>query len=272
MKLYSIYKETLDSGSVSSSDLIIIIEKLIGISREKFWAHKNSIVLNSNETALLRSAINRLESNEPVAYITGEKEFYSEIFKVDKSVLIPRPETELIIDILIEESDNRTKILDIGAGSGIISILAAKLTGAKVTSVELDKNAIKILKKNIEFHNVKDRVTPIAADLFPDKNFKYNIVVTNPPYLSERELEQAEPAVREHEPHIALLGGIKGFEIIEKIIRKAPEFLARNGRLIIEIGYDQKLKVKELLRINGFRDIKFHNDLNGIPRIVKAVK
>lgn len=272
MKLSSIYKEALNSGSVNSSDLLVIINKITGISKEEFWTHNDSIVLSGNETNLLLASIARLQNNEPVAYITGEKEFYSERFIVDKSVLIPRPETELIIDILLEESDNRTKILEIGAGSGIISILAAKLIGAKVISIECDNEAIKILKKNIELHNVKDLVTPVSADLFPDKSYNFNIIVTNPPYLSENDLEQTDPVVREHEPEIALLGGKKGYEIIKKIIRRAPEFLVDNGKLIIEIGYDQKSKVKELLKNNGFEEIKFFNDLNGIARVVKAIK
>ncbi|MEN8221916.1 MAG: peptide chain release factor N(5)-glutamine methyltransferase [Acidobacteriota bacterium] len=272
MKLSSLYKETLKSGSVNPSDFFILIEKITGITKEKFWAHNDSISLTSDETTLLRTAIIRLQNNEPVSYITGEKEFYSEKFIVNKSVLIPRPETELIIDILLSESDSTTKILEIGAGSGIISILAAKLSGAEVTAVEYDNDALEVLKNNIELHNVKELVTPVSADLFPVKKPKFNIIVTNPPYLSEKDLEQADPAVREHEPRIALLGGENGHEIIEKIIRRAQEYLSYNGKILIEIGYDQRSKVIKLLQIYGYKNIEFYDDLNGIPRVVKATK
>ncbi len=272
MKLSSLYKDAVEVSSVKPSDLIILIEKIIDISKEKFWTHYNSIILTNNEIDLLKNSINRLKNNEPVSYITGEKEFYSEKFIVNKSVLIPRPETEILIDILVEEANSKTRILEIGAGSGIISILAAKLTGADIIAVEYDNDAIEVLKKNIKFHGVQNKVTPVSADLFPDDRKDFNIIVSNPPYMSKKDLLLTDLSVRDHEPHIALLGGEHGHEIIAKIIQRAPEFLSEKGKILIEIGYDQKVKVRKLLEKRDFKHIKFYEDLNSIPRVVKAVK
>ena len=186
--------------------------------------------------------------------------------------MIPRPETEILIDILIQEANSESRILEIGAGSGIISILAAKLTGADIVAVEYDNDAIEVLQKNIKFHNVQDNVTSVSANLFPEDKKDFTIIVSNPPYLSKKDLSLTDPSVHDHEPHIALLGGEYGHEIIADIIQRAPGFLCEKGKILIEIGYDQEVKVRELLKNRGFKHIKFYNDLNSIPRVVKAVK
>jgi len=270
VKLSQIYKNTLRIYPVDPNDLLILIEKSFGISKEKFWSHADSIDINKSDLEIFNSYIERLNNDEPVAYISGEKEFYSEKFFVDKSVLIPRPETELLLEILLDESDNSSDILEIGPGSGIISVLFAKIKNVAITAVDLDLSTIDVFKKNIKYHNVEHLVTAINGDLFPHGNKKFNIIVSNPPYLSITDLENADPGIRNHEPHTALLGGEDGLEIIKKIIMKSPSHLQNNGKIILETGYDQKDAVHEILINNGFSSIKFYNDLNDIPRVVKA--
>lgn len=271
MKLSLIYKRLLKEYSIDPSDLIILIERVTGISKEEFWTHGNSIEVNENNIKQLNRFSGRLAKNEPIPYLTGEKEFYSEKFFVDKAVLIPRPETELLVEIILGESDKSSNILEIGPGSGIISILVAKLIGAKITAVEIDTDALKVFVQNIKSHKVGYLITPFNTDLFPPELKQFDIIVSNPPYLSEKDLEHADPTVRDHEPVTALLGGKYGHEVIKRIIEGSPSYLSDGGKIFLEIGYDQKDIIKSLLERNGFKNIKFYKDLNGIPRVVKAI-
>lgn len=271
MKLSLIYKKLLKEYSIDPADLIILIERVVGISKEEFWSHGNSIEVNKTNIKLLNSFSGRLAKNEPISYLTGEKEFYSEKFFVDKAVLIPRPETELLVEIILDESDKSSNILEIGPGSGIVSILVAKLIGAKITAVEIDTDALNIFEQNIKSHKVGHLITPVNSDLFPPELEQFDIIVSNPPYLSERAFENADLIVRDHEPVTALLGGKHGHEVIKKIIEGSPSYLCDGGKIFLEIGYDQKDIIQSLLERNGFKNIKFYKDLNGIPRVVKAL-
>lgn len=271
MKLYNIYKEALKKYRIDPADLLLVINKIFGLSKEEFWARSSSRIANAEELDKLHEYIGRLVDKEPVSYLTGEKEFYSENFIVDKTVLIPRPETELLLEILLEESDRTSNILEIGPGSGIISILVAKIKNASVTSVEIDEDAMRVFKNNIHLHNVDNLVTPVSADLFPPVKKNFDVIVSNPPYLSEKAMKFIDPIVREHEPETALFGGVKGYEIIERIIIGSPQYLCGGGRILLEIGYDQRDIVENILKKNGFRDIRFYNDLNDISRVAKAV-
>jgi release factor glutamine methyltransferase len=158
-------------------------------------------------------------------------------------------------------------VLDIGSGSGIISILLAKHTNARVTAVENSKKALRVLKKNIALHNVGDRVTPICADLFPRPVKEFQMIVSNPPYVSEAEWRELDPTVRDYEPKAALTAGEEGLAIIRQIIKGSPLFLEPGGKLLIEIGYNQKQRVGDILAENGFSSIDFFNDYSHIPRV-----
>ena len=271
MKLSNIYKEALKKYPIDPADLLIIINKTLGLSKEKFWTHGSSLMVREEDIKKINEYIGRLIENEPISYLTGEKEFYSENFYVDKAVLIPRPETELLLEILLEESDRSSNILEIGPGSGIISILVAKIKKARITSVEINKDALKVFKRNVQLHDVTHLVTPVYADLFPPEKKKFNIIVSNPPYLSEIAMKSIDPVVRDHEPVTALLGGEKGYEIIERIINRSPFHLTDGGMILLEIGYDQRDIVKNILEKRGFGNIRFYDDINGISRVVKAI-
>ena len=142
---------------------------------------------------------------------------------------------------------------------------------SNVTSVEINEDAMRVFKRNIELHNVGHLITPVYGDLFPPVKKNFDIIVSNPPYLSESALEFIDSNIRDHEPRTALLGGEKGYEIIERIINKSPLYFCDDGKILLEIGYDQKDIVKKILEKKGFRNIRFFDDLNGISRVVKAI-
>jgi release factor glutamine methyltransferase len=264
-------------------DIEILIQKAFNITKTSYWIHKNELI--TDKTALKRfyRYRGRALKNEPTAYILKNKEWYSRDFYVNKNVLIPRPETELLtekaIDI-IRSFPHHTKIpvtvLDIGAGSGIISIVIAKETNSLVTAVDISKRALYVLKKNIITHKVQDKVSPILADLFPVRGKKkesqshYDLIVSNPPYIPLKEWKNLEPGVRDYEPSKALIAPEEGIGIIRKIAEKATEFLNPGGSLLIEFGYSQKKKVENILKDAGFSRISFIQDYNNIPRVAIA--
>jgi len=272
VKLFTFFREAVEHYSLDPADILILIESITGTSKEHFWAHGKTVDLNSMETVDLQNGVDRLRQNEPVSYITGKKEFYSRNFYVNRSVLIPRPETELLVDIAASDSGKHTRYLEIGAGSGIVSIMLSKLTGAKGTALEIDPDALKVLGRNISRHNMESLIIPVHGDLYPEHPETFDLIVSNPPYLSAEDLARALPGVRDYEPKTALLGGESGIEIIEKMIEKAPGYLNPDGIICIETGYDQRERVEDIFRGNNFRDIRFFKDLNGVSRVVRAMK
>ncbi|MEN8153857.1 MAG: peptide chain release factor N(5)-glutamine methyltransferase [Acidobacteriota bacterium] len=270
MTLSELFQISVRDSGKEPADILIIIEKAFDISKEQFWKQKNSDITNKKLLLKFNRYLKRLIKNEPVAYILGNKEFYSEKFLVNKNVLIPRPETELLVEKVLETTSGSSRILDIGAGSGVISIMIAKKTHAEIVATELDKNAIKVLKKNIQKHNVKSIITPLRKNLFPEKRDKFDIIVSNPPYLSVEEYDQLPDSIKKYEPEAALIGGEKGDEIIRRIISGALNYLKPGGFLFLEIGFDQKNRIRKHLSEYGFSDIEFFKDYQGISRIVKA--
>jgi release factor glutamine methyltransferase len=212
----------------------------------------------------------RRREGEPVAYLTGEKEFWSLAFRVTPGVLIPRPETEILVEHAISLIKEPANILDIGSGSGVIAVLLAKLTGSTVTAVEKSRGAFYVLKKNIALHGVTGKVTPVYGDLFPAAANGFDMIVSNPPYVSEAEWQELAPNVNDHEPKEALVAGEDGLLIIRRIVNGADYFLKQGGKLLIEIGYKQEASVREILAVSKFSRVEFFNDYSGIPRVVFA--
>ncbi|MCP4221008.1 MAG: peptide chain release factor N(5)-glutamine methyltransferase [bacterium] len=294
----SIKKLPDQSGAM---DIQLLMEKAFGLTRSQFWIKKPEEI--TDKTALNRfyRYRRRLLNQEPTAHILGEKEFYGETFAVNRHVLVPRPETEILVekaaecfntpscDVAPAPSDGTatpgnavptprdqavtpgngtpSRILDIGSGSGVIAIMLAKLTGSRVTAVENSPDALRVLKKNIRLHNVGKLVTPLPADLFPPPGTTYHMIVSNPPYIPETEWRDLEPNVRDHEPKCALVADDQGYALIRKIIQKAHNYLEPGGRLLMEIGYNQSQATAEILKTNDFSNIGFFKDYAGIPRI-----
>lgn len=252
-------------------EIQVLIEAAFNLSREEFWMRKNESITDISALRTFYRYRNRLLKNEPIAYILKKKDFYGETFYVNKNVLIPRPETEILVDMaiqLIEKIEKPVSILDIGTGSGIIAIVLAKRVGAFVTAVDSSPKALYVLKKNIALHGVGDRVVPVGADLFPVQDEAFDLIVTNPPYIPEEEWKELDPMVRDYEPKVALVAGEDGLRIIRRIIGGASRFLKPGGQLLMEIGYNQAQRVHELFEKAGFQDISIHEDFNHIPRVV----
>ena len=239
------------------------------------------ILLNSKEnlkTVYLdrfNNFIKRRKKGEPIAYITNKKEFWKDTFYVNKNVLIPRPDTELIVEQALKYSpkDSQLQILDIGTGSGciLLSILNER-PNFYGTGIDISKKTITICKYNAKLLNLTNRVKFYNSDVDNFENGKYDIIVSNPPYIEFNNLKYLEKDVVNFEPKLALSGGFDGFSEIRKVIKKASDLIKINGKLIIEIGFNQKSKALELLKKNGFYINKTLKDYGKNDRCIISTK
>ncbi len=266
-ELFSSTLESLGDHSCAA-DVQVLIETAFNITRTQYWMRKDEPIGDDSSLRKFYRYRRRLLEQEPLAYILKEKEFYGEPFYVDSNVLIPRPETELLVERVLEKTAPGCEILDIGTGSGVIAVMLAKLAGARVTAVDISPGALEVLKKNILRHGVQDKVFPLQADLFPPPGPTYGLVVSNPPYIPEFEWQTLAPSVRDHEPKTALASGTDGLTAVRRIITAAAEtYLKPGGHLFMEIGYNQKEAVQDLLERAKFMGICFYPDYSGIQRI-----
>ncbi len=237
--------------------------------------------LSPSELDQFRTFLKRRAKHEPIQYITGETEFYSLKFKVNRYTLIPRPETEILVDTVIDQCKNfadpqRTiQILDIGTGSGNIAIALAKnLERSFITTIDIQDEALLIAKQNAEYHQVTEKINFIKKDIFTsnfDLSCIYNAIVSNPPYISRQEFEQLPKEVKDYEPYIALDGGPDGLTFYHRLLAIAKKLLVSAGFLAIEIGAFQVNKIKQLLSTTElFQQVEIRNDLNGLPRVLLA--
>ena len=206
----------------------------------------------------------------PLQYLVQKQGFYGFDYFVNESVLIPRPETETLVERIINTIKiPNPKILDIGVGSGAIAItLAMHFPFSSVVGSDISENAIEVAKKNAIFHNVSERVQFVLSDLFENIEGKFDLIVSNPPYIPIGDLETLEPEVTEYEPHIALFAGEDGLDIYRRLIPKAKEHLNPNGYLYFEAGHNQYEAIEALLKENDFKSVDHFSDLNGIPRFI----
>ena len=230
--------------------------------------------LNENEKNLYREFLQRRVNHEPVQYITGIVGFYGLEFQVNKSVLIPRPETEILVETIIENTNENeeTNILDIGTGSGNIAITLAKhLPNSKITAIDKSKDALKIAVKNSELNNVKERINFIENDILNNQNLfdnVFDLVVSNPPYISKKEYNNLEPELNKHEPSIALTDFSDGVIFYKNISKQAKNLLNTNGKLFFEIGAGQSKKIKEIMEQNNFYNIQIIKDYQNHDRVI----
>lgn len=228
-----------------------------------------------------RGLVKRRAEGAPVAYLVGHREFYSLDFRVTPDVLIPRPETELLVVTLLDLAKAKPKempwsIADVGTGSGILAVCAAKnLPAARVTALDISPAALAVAKENAEKHGVASRIDFLESDLFaavpPAK--KFDIILSNPPYVSTGDLEKLPPDVKNFEPRTALIAGPLGTEVIERLIPQAAERLNPRGYLLIEIGPTIDGQVRKLLEAHGGFDLlPTIKDLARQPRVVQANK
>jgi len=208
----------------------------------------------------------------PFSYITGTKEFMGLEFYVDNQTLIPRPETEIIVEYMINNfSKQNLNILEIGVGSGCISISTAYyLKNINILGVDINEKALITANRNIQKHNLENRVKFIKSDIYENIKDKFDMIISNPPYIKKDVIKTLDRDVKDYEPILALDGGEDGLYFYREIINNAKKYLTENGHIILEIGYDQKKEVTDLLKENDFIQIKTIKDLAGFDRTIIA--
>ncbi|RKY94469.1 MAG: peptide chain release factor N(5)-glutamine methyltransferase [Ignavibacteriae bacterium] len=233
--------------------------------------------LSKDELGKYRNFIKRRGKFEPLQYITGSVEFYGIEIKVNPSVLIPRPETEILIDAVIEQVKTKEEItiLDIGCGSGNIAIaLAANLSNCKVFGTDISKDALKISMENAEVNGVKNKTEfhqkNILSDDFSDLPIM-DIIVSNPPYVSEEKFDTLQNEIKYFEPNFAVTDFSDGYKFYNAISKKAKLLLKPGGKIFFELSENQHIKVKEIMDANGIKDIKINKDYLNIERVIYGV-
>lgn len=259
----------------------ILLAHVLGISRIELYLRYDQ-PLNREERNQYKTLIRRRIQREPVAYIVGEKEFWSLPMIVNRHVLIPRPETECLVeqalgDIPKHPNDRPFRILELGTGSGaIISALSAHRPGHLYIAQDLCPAAIATARRNLERHGLAEAVRLFCGDLFaalyPHRAL-FDIIVSNPPYIATTDVDHLQPEITRYEPRIALNGGANGLMVLERIIRTAPDYLRPGGALILEIGHDQYEAIKAIaLTVTGFENVSVAKDYGGFDRVVRMVK
>ena len=266
LKLKNIKSFKLDSE--------LLLAKALNVSREEVLLNLDKIICQT-DIKKYNYYLNLRNQYKPIAHIFKYKFFWKYKFFVNKDVLIPRPETELIIEQILKVLPKKSKksILEIGTGSGCIAIsLIRERPNCRIVAIDKSLKAIKVAKKNAEIHQVGKKVNFLNIDV--DKYFsnKYDIIISNPPYITNSELLSLDKDVKLNEPKIALSGGFSGLEIFFKIINKCNRLLKNNGMLILEIGHKQGNKLKQYLKSKGFNKIKIYKDLSGKNRCLVSTK
>ena len=220
------------------------------------------------------SAIERRRSGEPIQYITGEAEFFGLPFRVTRAVLIPRPETEHVVERVIELAAGmaRPQIVDVGTGSGAIAVsVAAKIPSAAIAAIDISAAALDLARENAKRNGVTDRIRFLDGNLLaPVSEEKFDFVVSNPPYVPETDRTSLSVEVREYEPGLALFAGADGLAVYRRLIPAAYDALVPSGWIVLEIGYGQQEAIRSLLAESKFMEIGFTADLQGIPRVAYA--
>jgi release factor glutamine methyltransferase len=257
----------------ATRDAELLLLHTVQIPRVTLIAHPDR-ELTSTQQALYEKNITRRLLHEPIQYITGQQEFYGLTLHVTPAVLIPRPETEHLVEAVLKllPSDKPLRIADIGAGSGAIAIaLAAHLPQAAITALDISTEALTIAAANAREHNVAGRIQFLQSDLlsaFDHATETFDAIVSNPPYIPEFDRSTLHPQVRDHEPATALFAGKSGLDIYRRLIPQALNALKPNGLLALEIGHGQQADLVALLA--NWQDVVFVNDLQQIPRAALA--
>ena len=265
-------KELEEMSPTPRLDVETLLQKVLDVDRLYILLNLEKS-LSEDEEKLFNKFINERLNNKPIAYIVGNREFMGLDFYVQEGVLIPRPDTEVLVEEVIELGNNKIpiNILDIGTGSGAITVSLAKyLDNAKITSVDISDIALEIGKKNAESNNVNDKITFIKSDLFTniDNNMRFDIIVSNPPYIKREVIETLDKQVKDFEPYNALEGGIDGLDFYRAITTQAKKYLKKGGILAYEVGHDQSEEVSKLMEADGYTNIYTRKDLQQIDRVV----
>ena len=276
MKYHEILKKGNKSLAIKDSNLDceLILSKVLKKSREEILINLDSEI-NKKQKKEFDFYLNKRKKKKPIAQILGFKFFWKSKFYINNSVLIPRPESEHLIEqalkyLPINKSNN---LLDIGTGSGclIISLLKER-NKCKATAIDISIDALKVAKINAKMHHIVNKIKFLNIDIDKFNSNKYDLIISNPPYINRVDLKRLDDDVRLYEPKLALFGGVTGFERIEKTIEKSSELIKYNGKLLIEIGEKQKGYTIEILKKNGFYINEICKDFSGKDRCIVSTK
>jgi release factor glutamine methyltransferase len=264
--------EALAPSASARRDAEMLLMHVTGRDRAYLLTHPEA-PLSSEEQARFDSAIARRAAHEPIQYITGTQEFYGLAFAVTPAVLIPRPETEHLVEAALERiaPQERARIADVGTGSGAIAVVLAHYRPlAQVTALDIAPAALAVARANAERHHVADRIRFVASDLLAAVASEppFDLIAANPPYVPESECASLEPQVRDWEPATALFAGPDGLDAYRRLIPQARALLKPYGWLLMEIGHGQEAALRSLLA--RWREVEFIADLQGIPRVAVA--
>jgi len=262
-------------------DAEVLLASVIGIERYRLYVIKNDL-LDENTTQKFIDAIKKRCLGFPLQYLVGHQEFYSLNFFVGPEALIPRPETELLVEHVIQWAQNRSKrleICDMGTGSGCIAVTLAKhIPDAVIYATDISGDALNLARKNAKLHGVSAKITFLKGDLYqPLLEYgltnKLDAIVSNPPYIPSADLKNLQKEIRDFEPLVALDGGKDGLEFYRKIILGSSRFLKPSGLLALEMGFDQGTRVVGIARkLNIFKSIEIKKDYSNKDRIFLAVR
>ncbi len=263
---YYIKTPKLDAEILLSSVLKKSIKQII---------FDDKIKINQKQLKLYRDLVTRRKYGEPVAYILNKKEFWKYNFYVDRNVLIPRPDTEIIIEETLKllKKDEKKLVLDIGTGSGCIIIsLAKERSKLYGSAIDISKKAIKVAKINAKIHQLKNRINFYNSSVDNFFKGKYDLIISNPPYIKNYKIKCLDKDIYLYEPLVSLKGGPNGSFVLNKVIKKSSSLLKIGGKLVLEIGYDQRFEIMELLRKNRFYLNKIIKDYAKNDRCAIATK
>lgn len=279
----------LRDAHVPSFTLTAELLLLHAIGRDRTWlyAHPEVQVSDSNVETFFSFLARRI-AGEPAQYITGKQEFWGLVFEVTPDVLIPRPETEHVVEVALDRlavreiragrqqtlTGDGLQIVDIGTGSGCIAIaLAKELPAVRMVATDISNRALDVARRNAELHGFRSRLHFVCSNLFDDLNAataKFDLIVSNPPYIGRKEKGSLMREVRDQEPEVALYGGEEGYEFYAELIAQAAEHLKPGGLLVLELGHNALAAVRPLLEPPQWSKAAVTNDLSGIARVIAA--
>ncbi len=270
--------ETLQRNHVphAKHDTTLLLEHILNVDRVYLLIHSDEVI--EEQVYQRYSDMIKLRSmGKPLQYIMGNVEFMGLTFFVNEHVLIPRQDTEVLVEEAIKciQQDHITHILEIGTGSGCIPIsICHQCPNVKVTTVDISEEAIGVAKENARRHGVEGRIEFINSDVLQnvDKTRRYELIISNPPYIKKKDIQGLMREVKEHEPIGALDGGIDGLEFYRRISRDVVDIASDKSYIFYEVGYNQSIEVKEILENRGYTHVNIIKDLAGINRVVTGVR
>lgn len=253
-------------------DAELLLSATLGMDRVALYVNFER-PLDASELSSYREKVKRRAGREPIQYILAETEFWSLPFQVNPAVLIPRADTEVLVEEALQRINGCATVLDVGTGSGAVAVaLAHEKPEIRVTALDCSEDALAVARGNARRNAVAERVFCLAGDLQSLPPGPFDMIVSNPPYIPTRDWEQLMPEVRDHEPRLALDGGADGLEAYRRIAVQAVQVLSPGGWLLVEVGIGQAADVNALFRAAGLEDVTQRDDYAGIPRVVMARK